>query len=462
MTSFPPFVTATAVPIPPGFPYDLEGISFTLQGYVPQTGCQATTSKTPEQLFDTYSTARSAPGATFYVATNGSDSNNGLTSGTPFLTMSKAITAANTAAVPSKIYVAAGTYPRSSAPNFGTVYPAVDIAWIASGNVIVGSFDQYTAPSADATYTNTYSWALASVDRVIDLLNLDQYGRYQNLLNVSSAPICNRTPNSWYTNGTTLYINRGDGAAVTNANTRVYRATVNVFMMNANVNQYFGDDGLTYSGFNFEGGQYGGLATTSIVSGGVGRKILVAKGSSFCYAGGVLSTAGRGVALDSFNGAAWFFNCAADRNFTDGFNAHNTYSATNCVMVTVNCSAHGNGENPAQSNNGWTSHENVTGVDIAGYYRGNHGGTCRSINSSTSLFAGTLVTDDFGDVAFGGAIPPTAFRVDNTATYYCFQTAVNMAAGTIAYNATSGATIKLRQAWPTRGINVATGTIGTW
>ncbi|MGG2368007.1 DUF1565 domain-containing protein, partial [Salmonella enterica] len=74
------------------------------------------------------STVQTSPAATYYVAATGSDSNNGTSSGTPFATLSKAITTANTGGVATKIYMASGTYYRASLPGSTPVYPAVDLA----------------------------------------------------------------------------------------------------------------------------------------------------------------------------------------------------------------------------------------------------------------------------------------------------------------------------------------------
>lgn len=470
MSAIVPFDASSnliAVPIPAAFTYNLESATFSLIDNSSGPAV-ATCSKTAKQVFSGYSVAQSAPSATYYVSTTGSDSNNGTSSGTPFLTMSKAITSANTGGVPTKIYVAAGTYYRSSSPNYTSVVPTVDIALVATGGrVIVGTFDSFTAPSKDGTYTNTYSYARSSVERVVDIGNLDGNGHYMPLTLAPSAAVCNITPGSWYTDGTTLYIQRADGAAVTATNTRVYLTAGNLTMGSATaVNLYIGSGDNGFSGFDFEGGQYGCLTAGFSASPGT-QKIIVAEYCTFRYAGGRVSTSGNGVTLDTFYGWAWFFNCDVSRNQSDGFNAHNTSGTATMGIITVNCSGFDNGlaqskVSGTQSCQGWTSHENCMGADFAGRYEGSFGNGARSINTTVSLLAGTYVTKCQGDLVYGGGLVPAAFQTDNTAVYYCFRTKAEMQGGQYAYYAVGG-TIYLKQSWSSRAANCTNGgALSTW
>ena len=447
--------------------YNFENASFQLYDASPYAAV-ATCSLTPEQVFDAYSTARSAPSVTYYVNSSiasgawaaGSDTNNGLSRAAPYATLSKAITSINTGGVAAKVYIYAGNVVRTS--GFGATSPTQDIAWIAeSGRVVTGSFDAFGAPAVDATFTNTYSWARSNVNRVFDILRQDRFGKYIEMQMVGSAAICNRTPNSWYTDNVTLYVNRGDGAAVTNANTRYFLAATNsVFNGNGLTNQFFGCEDNGFSGFDFQGG--GSCMTINSVSPSATRHVLVVRNSTMRYAGGRVDTGGRGVMLESFHGAAWFFSCDISHNISDGINLHNTNSAALTAMITINCSGFENGAGPnvgQQSCNAWTSHENAVGVDVAGYYENNRGGSCSSIHTSKSFFAGTYVKNDLGDGATGGTIRPTAFRTSNTAVYYCLRTKADMPSGAYAYQADTGSTIYQREAWLSRAASCGAGTI---
>ncbi|MGY1716397.1 hypothetical protein ACI78R_18185 [Geodermatophilus sp. SYSU D01106] len=84
-----------------------------------------------------------------------------------------------------------------------------------------------------------------------------------------------------------------------------------------------------------------------------------------------------------------------------------------CYLLTVNCSAKNNGRGQ-QSVNGLTIHEACLGVDIAGDYAFNRGGTVYNIDVSKAYLLGTVLRDDQGDAA-AGATPPGAVRVAGSA-----------------------------------------------
>lgn len=395
---------------------------------------------TPEAYFDKFSSARSAPVNTYYVATTGNDSTGNGSQATPYRTINKAMQVGNAAAAPYKVFVAAGTYNRTQSftSNVGTK-PNQDCAFVATGGrVVVGSWDDFTAPSADDTYANCYSYAVTLVDRVLDLLRLDRFGRYAELRNVPSAARCNVTPDSWAFVGGTLYINRGDGAAVTNANTRVLRQNF-VLSLDGTVSVFLG--GATESdGFDLMGGQAFGLLDSQTTTPSATPKTVVASNCSFRFAGGLQGASARCVNLESHHGCHAFFRCSADAGATDGFNLHNTYSAATTGLITVGCVGIDNGRAASTSCNGWTNHENSWGIDVAGYYEANRGGSVRSVNAALALFAGTCVRYDQGDIIKGGSIPPTAFRADNTVQYWLDGVRVEGLTGSfaaVAYDSTS-------------------------
>jgi hypothetical protein len=191
--------------------------------------------------------------------------------------------------------------------------------------------------------------------------------------------------------------------------------------------------------------------------------VIAASGCTFKYGGGFTDTTTKGVAIDSLAGLAIFERCRADANWSDGFNAHNNYAATGALFMTVNSSAIDNGRAGSVSNNGWTMHEDVKGIDLAGYYERNRGGTIRSINGSKNYLAGTTVKDDLGDQYANGVIPPTAFQVDNNAEMWVDRTKVLQAAGSRAYVAAGGGSaIHQRDVYEHAGLVGGVGTIDSW
>ena len=406
---------------------------------------------TPEALFNMHSIALSNPGVEYWVATTGSDGAAG-TEGSPYATIVKAVTMANAAGVPARINVAAGSYHRVASPFYGIV-PAVDLAFRAvGGRVVTGTWDQFSAPSVDGTHANTYSWALTGIQRVVDLTRRDRFGCYQELQYVATAALCNITPNSWAKDATTIFVRRGDGAAVTNANTRVYRASSECFKLSgAQISVYA-------SGFDFEGGSSGAL-TTVYSSKPAASKALVFSGCTFRYPGGITNAGQRSVSVDSLHGVAAFFDCSADRAGTDGFNFHNTGGfAAETYALTVNCAANDNGEPGQTSCNGLTLHENVVAVDVAGQYEASRGGSIRNIGTSKHLVIGTNIVGDIGDLT---SVPATGIRTDDTAQIWAANTEVRMPAGTAHWYARSGSTIRRRDC-VVRGYDSGSGTFGTF
>lgn len=441
-----------AMPVPADLAYDMEGLAFTLT----DTGVDrayASCSQSPEALFDRFSTARSAPDATYYIdVATGNDSTGNGSQGNKFKSIWKGVEAANAANVPTKLIITAGTYPRANNPVFGhtgasDAFPTVDIAYVSvGGRVVTGNFDQYATPSLDGTYTNCYSFSLANADRVVNLTGRTTEGLFPELVNVATPARCNITPGSWNLTTGTIYLNRADGAAVTNSNTRIYRGAI-TFAVTSPVNLFFGgtDQG---DGFDFEGSNSGAVLSLTFTSLPAARRAIVLSGCTARY-GGAVGANVNGMSGSRIHGVLALFNCDASANANDGFNFHNA-SGISSVMrgMTVNCTGYDNGRGN-QSQNGWTSHEDVIGLDVAGYYAGNRGGTVRSIDTAKALLAGTFVADDLGDIASGGSLRPTAFRVDGTAEYWLWRSKISMAAAGYGLVAgASGSKIHKRDVWP--------------
>jgi hypothetical protein len=381
---------------------------------------------TPEALFDLFSVARTAPTNTYYVdIATGSDSNAG-TSGSKFKSIRKAIDAGNTAAAPFKVFVTAGEYDRVNTfyGNPGTT-PTQDCAFIAvGGTVVCGTWDSFTA-SADGTHTNTYSFSLTNVIRCLDLLNKNPDGTYNQLVNVATAALCNLRPGSWASVAGAIYVNRGDGAAVTTSNTRVLRQAPVLSLPNtAQVSVYVGGDKQD-CGWEMHGSDTVSTLSQICTTVTASDKALVVKNCAFRHAGGFGAATARCVTVDSYPGIAAFFDCACSISASDGFNFKHTVPASPATAcLTVNCSGAMFGETGSTSNNGWTLHNDVIGIDICGRYRASAGGTVHNINTSKAALIGTTIADDAGDRHFGGTINPTAVRAANTAEIQMYGCAV--------------------------------------
>ena len=181
--------------------------------------------------------------------------------------------------------------------------------------------------------------------------------------------------------------------------------------------------------------------------------VVYAKDCSFGYAGfwNNSSRDGNGVNLNNYGGTGIFINCDASGNGADGFNFHDT-RLLGLQALTLNCTGWRNGIVGSQSNNGWTSHEAVVGIDIAGDYFGNAGYTCHSINQAKSFLAGTVARGSRGDKIYGGSYIPGEFRISNTGSMWLFATlAIPAGANDYAYAITDTATMYYRSLRPSFG-----------
>lgn len=455
----------TSLTIPTGLGWDTAAYPATFGLIKSRDRYIGTCSDTAAQLFDRFSTARSAPGTTLYVDVAVADGgNNGLSWATAYNKIYEAVTAANTAGLPATIFVKTGSYSRSRTPSNGNaLWPTVDVALIAvGGRVTTGTWDQYTTPSLDGTYTLCYALTVATVDRVVDLRSHDEHGLYPDLLRVASAALANATPNSYYHSGSVVYIRRGDGLAVTNANTRVYRGGSGVLRCHGNLYSMMLAGADASSGWDIEGSD--GYAAFSVLNNGTSystKKAVVADNCTFRY-GGTSASLRNGVGINGIHGIAAFFNCSADSNASDGFNCHQnwtTLGGPQTAFLTINCSSKANGKTEfgLTSCNGYTLHEDVKGIDIGGDHGWAHGGAVRNINSSKGWMAGSIIGPDFGDVRTGGIIRSECVRADNTAQIWLDTVSFRVSAGSTIAMATSGTAIRYKTIATSMGVLASTG-----
>ncbi|MBX7540900.1 hypothetical protein [Qipengyuania sphaerica] len=431
----------------------------------------ASLDKSPAEIFDLFSTARSAPANTYYVSPTGSDGAGNGTQGNPWRSMFKAVIAANASGQPAKVFVAAGDYGIFYNQAAQANYPTVDMAFIATGGrVVTGTWADFAAPTLDATYTNTYSFAYANCTRVIDLANVDRDGFHPDLKHVDSPAICNRMPGSWHQDGANIWINRADGAAVTAQNTRVLRSGVASWQVKNPVSIYLGGQDPT-CGFDNQGAfsTGGGLhyqPTTLPAS----RKAVVVENCTFRYGGGVLAPlhTGNGISVHDLHGLALFSNCDSSNNTADGFNC-NQASVANAKghMITVNCRSVKLGLSTgqttvAQSANAYTLHSDVLGIDLAGDYERGAGGTVRNIHSSLMWAAGSRFGHDNGDRMNGGAVKPTAVMINDTAQAWLDRCEIDAGPGVLGFYTDAGSAIRTRGMGPNRVNDVANGTVEAW
>lgn len=343
---------------------------------------------------------------TYYAdASRPTDTGDGLSWATAKRAIGSAITAGNAQGNPFIVMVRAGVYTRGLSPTgaSGTIVPNKPCAIVAvGGRVETGFFDELNWVRDQGT---TYSAARSNVRRIVDLARVDGRGLYPDLAWAASLAACRETPGSWWTDNANLYVNRGDGSAVSNANTRAFMivGATGPLRMSSGGNMYV-------SGLDLQG------ALPILLSGSPGNRF-VAEDCTARYSSGedgVITAASGprdGVTVLDVAGAA-FIRCDASANQKDGFNAH-IGGSTRPFMFTMDCTGQSNGRLGSTSCNGITTHDGCKGIDLRGVYVDNAGGQVAIVHDDTQLWCiDTLAHDSRGDMIHGGIVPPADFLVD--------------------------------------------------
>jgi hypothetical protein len=340
----------------------------------------------------------------YYVdVTNGNDANDGSTWALAFKSIWKGTTAGNAAAVPYTVNIAPGTYFRANSfSNNGTeVVPTQTCVFKGvGGKVVCINGDSHTWTLESGT---TYQVTRSNAKRVFELDTFDADGDFYEATLAASLAACRATPGSWYTDGTTTYMNRRDGAQPTAANTMVILISVNSIRAatTGNMHMY----GIT---------QYGGNNGCIKISGNTTGKFY-AEDCAFKYSANATYVDN----VTSLDYALCVFNrCVASKSQKDGFNFHSANSVLP-VAVMFDCMGYGNGTvTTSTSNNGATVHDAGLLIDFNGRYYNNYGGDFAHANASTlAIGICTHAAGGLSDVSRGGVVPDgVGFQVVSGAT----------------------------------------------
>lgn len=360
---------------------------------------------------------------TYYVnGATGVDTNSGTTRAQAVKSIWKAIQLMNTAAVPATIKAAPGIYPRANgfSNNGAAVTPTQSCIVMGDGGQVVCHTGNALTWALDSG--TTWSTARSNCKRVIDWLKNDARGIYNELALAASLAECKATPGTWYTDGTTLYVTRSDGAAVTDANTLALLTAVsgivctnNGSMHLYNITQMGGTNGCIQIQNNPTGRLYGQDCT-----------FLFSTNSA--YVDNVVSFDMDLVVLNL---------CVSAKSQKDGFNFH-TGGAVVPKAILVDCKGFRNGTVVAStSNNGATIHDAGVLLDLNGRYFENFGGDFAHANAGTvAVGVCTQTWGSYGDIDRSGgvALPGTGFHSVLGADIYkfdCLGTDQITGAGTI-------------------------------
>lgn len=450
---------------------------------------------------ETYAKCNSQTSLTgaYYVSRDaGNDSYDGrsptYTGGTtgPFRSIWKAVDTINRNGTVTcgKVFIAAGTYLKGgnfSAGNASNV-PTKSILFVATGGTVASTtadswmwtqasvpgtaadstFDDHTGsvnvrrtrfaapmagPSAGEDGSSCYviTTTLANAPtRVVDLVTVDSETHLPaEVQPKTTIEDCRSTPNTYFYDSAAakLYLHRQDDQPPSDANTRVLRNVSNLCLTGPTQVSIFLEPQTSKDRFEFWGasrnGSSAGCLELSFSSNATGT-IVYARNCSFRFAGANgTADGGNGVQLNNYSGIAWFEDCDASANKSDGFNFHDA-SARGAFGLTLNCRALQNGRHGSRSNNGWTAHDSLVAIDVGGYYAHNRGCTSHIINRARALMAGTVSAYSEGDVALGGSFQPCNFRTSDSAKMWCWRThSVVSSNQTLSYQASDSSSISL-------------------
>lgn len=358
----------------------------------------------------------------------GAGSNGTGTEGSPFNQLFSAVAAATAGGNSGYIIRVKGSataVPRTrNFSNGGATKPTCHLVWVFyGGNSTIGSHGPLTW-AADGTYAWCSTVARSSGACVVDLLNKTPQGTYVELRKVTSAAICSRTPNSWWTDNTNILVNRGDGEAATDTNTRAYLAVANALLDGNTQYTWAMLTETTADGWAIEGGGVGaapGGPFSVLYSGNTGSRTVVIGGEngSVRYGGSLTGAVGN-ITINGVNGIVRFENVDWSDGATDLLNVHSSLVAGAKVYVlTTNCSGKLSGLKPGYvSNNPWTIHENAYAISVCEAYGDARGVSMHAVGSSQSLIVAPTLGPSLGDIVNGGTIPPTEVRLDGTGKMY--------------------------------------------
>lgn len=230
--------------------------------------------------------------------------------------------------------------------------------------------------------TGTYMTNRSALRNVIDLYNVDIYGLPIPLKNATSIDDCKANKNTWFSNGTSLWVHRNDETEPT-----INSTVVNIGV--SGVSPKLDDGGCIY----FENFIFTSWITANPLN--VTNDSTTPKGEicvNKCLMVGQRSNSsrGNGVAIEGVKNA-YLFNCITAYAQLDGFNYHYTNITENekrdCLAVEYNCKAYDLGLDVqgAGSNNSSTAHEgsSILRIGTVGYR--NTGATIIDVNGCYSI-----------------------------------------------------------------------------
>lgn len=294
-----------------------------------------------------------AGGKTYWVATNGRDTNDGLTPETALASMSAALAKNDVACIMLK----GGIYRATAGLRNTVITKSVSIKGAAGEDVFV----TIHAPStfeASSTYENVYVAVRGNCRGVIDLANKNRDGHYLRYPRVSSIAEVVSTEGSWTLADGNIYLHT--------VNNRVPDS--NLILLANYANNIKAEGNITVYLENLK--VYGGDTVIEMNNGASNNRIkFVAKDCEFAYTNDV-----TGSNVLTITGAdSYMQNCSILYGLKDGANYAKGTGNVQTRMIEINCEGAYNGDGNGSDDQASTLHNGAYGIRINGLYHENYG-----------------------------------------------------------------------------------------
>lgn len=333
-----------------------------------------------------------------WVSTAGNDTTGNGTQALPYKTIGKALSvAAASAATGIHIRISAGRY--EFAGRWTGTAPDKNLVVTAEGGTVISSTHNNVTWALQAS--GAYRASRTSAHDAIDLTNLDARGNPVKMTKVVDESTCGITPNSFFTDGTYVFVNTFDGRAPDNATVKVMLAVTHA---TCTVDKSWYISGITFEGSNPF------LAQVTVAH----SSTLVLEGCEYRYANAASGTGANGFLA---KGVATVINvgCKAYGNPADGFNYSAGTNGISPKMIEIGCLSYGNGDtsDSVNNDNGSTLHNDCRGIRVNGVYTQTVGPVVTDIDTCLSWNLGCAASESLSTEPV--AASNTAFRTAGSA-----------------------------------------------
>ena len=212
--------------------------------------------------------------------------------------------------------------------------------------------------------TNVYEFNRSATDRVVNINNDTE------LKKVNSIDLVDTTPNSYFIDGTIVYVNADN---MPNTDIVPVMSSTNIQTTSLSSNIYF-------ENINFIGGRNCVELNLSSSNSAFFNNCSF-KHCTSDYFNGLAIIGGKNIVLN---------NCTANNNSLDGFNYHIGSDGSKPFIIEIGCVGLNNGSEKGKagvkSNNGTTIHDGLKGIRVNGLYGRNDGGNVADVNEGTETW----------------------------------------------------------------------------